>query len=158
MSEITDLIGYIKGKIRAYVASGNADPFETFFKDALFFNAEEAPLLSCCYRATCEVFEITPGLGVSKASVQAKAKPVDLKGEFAKVGLGKFSTGPSSIKLETRLSDYFGAHPSNAAAKKALTPAKRDALKAEAGKLLKIPPSAWRRHFDSGFVTFGVRG
>ncbi len=154
-----DLISYIKGKIQQYVTITRPDPYAAFFKDALFFSADEAQLLAYCYLAACDIFEVSPGLGAPKANARTKAKPVDLQGEFAKLGLGKFSTGLISVTLEMRLSEYFAAHPTAATAKKALTPAKRDALKAEAAKLLKVPAAAWRRYYEKvPTAATGVRG
>ena len=154
-----DLIDYIQGKIYQYLAITRPDQFEMFFKDGLYFSRDDARRVAYCYLAACDVFEVTPGLGSPKANARTKAKPVDLQGEFTKLGLGKFSTGLVSTKLDLRLSDYFAGHPTAAAAKKALTPAKRDALKAEADKLIKVPTEAWKRYYEkTTLATVGVRG
>ncbi|MGN3974693.1 hypothetical protein [Tsuneonella sp. SYSU-LHT278] len=147
-----DLIDFIKGQIYKIVAK--PDEFTIFFKDALQMDPERAGMLTLRYLGTCQAYRISPGFG-GKTDVSMVAGQ-ELQNEMMKLGVGTFSVGSTRTELKLRIADYLSAYPTAAAARKALTPAKRDALRAEANKILQVPDRAWK--FVSKYATFGVRG
>lgn len=158
MADEFSLIGYIQGKLKQYVCYTRVDSYQTFFKDGLNFSAQDAGLLAHLYLATCDVFDVVPGLGAPKANARTTATPADLKGEFTILGIGKFTVGLASLKFEMKLADYLGGQANSGVTIRSLTPAKRDALRAEAAKLLKVPGQSWKRYYENRFASSGVRG
>lgn len=157
MSVSDDVIGFLKSVVHQLVVT--PDEFSAFFKATLQIPESDVPRATYTYLAACQVFGVAPGLS-GKRAVNAHAYPADLQGEFAKLGIGKFSVGPTSPKLELRLADYLAGHSTAASARKAITPAKRDALRAEAFKLMQVSSRAWNRCDWSGRAPGGggVRG
>lgn len=149
--------GWLKGMVRKFVTEDKATPFETFFTSALYFEPEKAQKLTYYYLGAAGIFNFVPGLGVATG----KATPSDaseLETALRKAGVGTFGKSGTSVSLNTRLGEYLGKYPSAAAAKTALTPAKRDALRMEATKLLSVPEDVWSKYFRSSYSAVGVRG
>ncbi len=151
---IDDFISFLKGMIRKSVSDDKTPRFVSFFTSALYFEPKTAEKLTYYYLGIAEMYNFRPGLGVTLG----RSTPSD-RSELAmalrKVGIG---TTCSLTSLKTRLAEYLVDYATPNAAKSALTPAKRDALRMEAIKLLSIPEEVWMRYYRSPYAAIGVRG
>lgn len=136
-------------------ANSKAKPelFETFFKSALFFDDVASKNLVFRYLIAADTFGFEPGLGATEGGKRNTANAdFGLARELAKAGIG------NGARPTFRLADYLKQYRTPLAAKSALTPAKRDALKMEARKLLSVPASAFKPYFQGRRTASGVRG
>lgn len=153
---IDDFISFIKGMIRKSVSDDKTPRFVSFFTSALCFEPKSAEKLTYYYLGIAGIFDFTPGLGITSGR-PIPADASELATELRKVGVGTFTMTGNAPRLNTRLGEYLGKYFTPAAAKSALTPAKRDALRMEATKLLLVPEAVWSRYYKSRSAA-GVRG
>ena len=151
--------GIIKN-VAGYFTNARPQDFEAFFRDGLFFDELLAKNLTFRYLATANVFGFEPGLGASKSGPGYQLNSSGaLESALRSVGAGKFSSNGGSARLELKLAEFLKQQKNPIAAKKALTPAKRDALTFEARKLLGAPEEGFRAFYaPRNGTSSGVRG
>lgn len=173
---MSDLIGLIKGLILSQVKTKITDPvpFSVFFEGGLKFSRTDAADLGWYYLASAKLVDNPPGLGVAEASpgasgISAATGPTDrgqvivmpgadkFKASLAAANVGVVTKGILEDSIELRLSAWLRKYATPNSAAKALSPAKRDALAAEARKLMAR--DLWETTvFRSQYSSVGVRG
>lgn len=152
-----DLIGMIKGFIRSLTTTDPFEPSEVakFFQFGLMLIETEAKQMSYAYIAVCTGLGVNPGLGMSRSL--AVIPSFDFSDEMQKAGLGAIRKSPDGkISGSLKTSEFLAQFKDATKARAGLTPAKRDALRAELQKIKALPPRTWT--YKSSYATVGVRG
>jgi len=153
------VVDTVAAAISGYFKNARPVDFEAFFRSGLYFEEILAKNLTARYLACADAFGFAPGLGATKGGLSATLASIGtLESELKKLGVGKFAGSGNAAKLELKLSEFLNQQKSPLAAKSALTPAKRDALAAEARKLLSVSAEAFKPYYKSRFTAIGVRG
>lgn len=164
------IISELRALVKSFLTEKYTDPvnFEVFFESGLKFTRDEAKTIAWCYLGAADILKNQPGLGVANAGSPAEDKLYSasqtslgwaVAGEFrariSELGIGVVRKGTFEDTVELRLSTYLKQYTTPSSAAKALTPAKRDALRMEASKLLN--PALWKP-VGQKYTAIGVRG
>jgi len=155
------ILNAVDTALSSYFADARLVDFDDFFKNGLGFESLDAKNLTFRYMTCAWTLKFEPGLRVKVASQKFSGiSSTELDSIFRKELIGKPAKNGGGGGWELRLSEYLKQHITILSSKKALTPAKRDALRAEAKKILAIPAAAFVRQYqkDSRFTAIGVRG
>jgi hypothetical protein len=155
------ILSTIDKAIASYFLDAKPEDFDTFFRNALNFSDTEAKNLTFRYLTSANAFSFAPGLGGTRAGTKfVGISSSELEDQFRKASIGKLGTSAGGASVDLRLTEYLKQYKNPGAAKSALTPAKRDALRMESNKMLGIPAACWVRLYrnESRMTTFGVRG
>lgn len=164
------IISELRALLKSLLTEKYTDPvnFEVFFENGLKFTRDEAKTIAWCYLGAADILKNQPGLGVANAGSAAEDKLYNasqnslgwsIAGAFRarinELGIGVVRKGTFEDTVELRLSTYLKQYATPSSAARALTPAKRDALRMEAGKLMK--PELWEP-VGQKYTAIGVRG
>jgi hypothetical protein len=126
-----------------------------FFQACLGQSPEESRKAAMVYLASCYALGLDPGLQTrSRPGVVASWEFDD---EFRKAGLGNPNREPSGkTNVTLRTANHLQGKKNHREALTGMSPARRDAIRAEMAKLMSLPAKAWR--YEKTMTAIGVRG